>query len=216
MQGFRPLVLLGLFLAFISVSCGSLALAATPSFTITATSVTMSSNTSSGTGSTTFTLTSVDGYAGSVRVGCDAPTPPAGVKVPYCGDIGNGAAVVPVQPPITLTANEVVSGTVSFINSPAPCSNPCPVSLPRRGGHGLAPGVALAGVLLFGFGLRRRAARWLTLMLFALGILAGLAAISACGANNTVVTPGTYAYTLTATDINTNVSVTTPVNVTVP
>ncbi len=39
--------------------------------------------------------------------------------------------------------------------------------------------------------------------------------ISAC-ANNSVVTPGTYVYTIMAKDMNTNVSVTTTVNVTVP
>lgn len=90
------------------------------------------------------------------------------------------------------------------------------MSLPRRRGHGLAQGLALAGALLFGFGFRRRAARWLTLTLFAVGTLTGLAGISACGGNNSVVTPGTYAYTIMAKDLNTNASVTTSVNVIVP
>jgi hypothetical protein len=85
-----------------------------------------------------------------------------------------------------------------------------------RGGHGLAPGLALAGALLLGFGFRRRAVRWHTLTMLAVGTLADLAGISACGANNDVVTPGTYAYTITATDVNTSVSVTTSVDVTVP
>jgi hypothetical protein len=67
-----------------------------------------------------------------------------------------------------------------------------------------------------GFGFRRRRARWLTLTLLAVGALAGLAGISACGANNNVVTPGTYAYTIIATDVNTSVSVTTSANVVVP
>jgi hypothetical protein len=74
----------------------------------------------------------------------------------------------------------------------------------------------LAGILLLGFGFRRRAARWLTLTLFAIGTFAGLEAVSACGGNNDVVTPGTYAYTISATDVTTAVSVTTSVNVTVP
>jgi len=74
----------------------------------------------------------------------------------------------------------------------------------------------LAGALLFGFGFRRRAARWLTLTLLAVGTLAGPAGISACGGNNSVVTPGTYAYTFMAKDLTTNTSVTTSVNVTVP
>jgi hypothetical protein len=48
------------------------------------------------------------------------------------------------------------------------------------------------------------------------GALAGLAGISACGGNNSVVTPGTYAYTVTATDVNTSATVTATFNVTVP
>ncbi|MGA3071889.1 MAG: hypothetical protein ABSD43_16910 [Terracidiphilus sp.] len=88
--------------------------------------------------------------------------------------------------------------------------------MPHRRGHGLAPGFALAGALLLGFGFRRRAARWFTLTLLAVGALAGLAGISACGGNNSVVTPGTYAYTVTATDVNTSATVTATFNVTVP
>jgi hypothetical protein len=73
-------------------------------------------------------------------------------------------------------------------------------------------------VLLLGLGFRRRAARWLTLTLLAAGTLAGLAGITSCGGNssNSVVTPGTYVYTFTARDMNTNVAMTTSVNVTVP
>jgi hypothetical protein len=76
--------------------------------------------------------------------------------------------------------------------------------------------LALAGTLLLGFGIWRRARRWLALMVFAVGILAGLAGISACGGNNSVVTPGTYAYTITATDTKTAVAVNTSINVMVP
>ncbi len=216
MQSFRLLVVLAFLLTPSFVYSGSPALAPTPSFTIAATNLTMSSSTASGTGSSTFTLTSVNGYAGSVRVSCNSPTTSAEVKVPYCTDGVPGPAAVPAQPPITLTADEVVTGTISFYNAPVPCSNPCPARLPRRGGHGLIPGLVLASALLFGFGFRRRAARWLTVTLFAVGTLAGLAGISACGGNNDVVTPGNYVYTIMATDVNTSVSVTTSVNVTVP
>ncbi len=180
--------------------------AATPSFTITATNVTMSSNGSSGSGSSTFTLTSVNGYAGQVLVNCNAPTIPAGVKVPYCN--------VPLPPhTYSLAANQVVTGNLSLYNSPVPVA---PASLRHRKGHGLVSGLALAGVLLFGFGFRRRAARWVTLTLLALCAFFTLASISACGANNSYVTPGNYAYTISATDVSTAVSVTTSINVTVP
>jgi hypothetical protein len=75
---------------------------------------------------------------------------------------------------------------------------------------------ALAGALLLGFAFRLRAAPRLTLTLIAAGALAGLAGISACGGNSDAVTPGTYAYTISATDVSTAVSVTTSVNVVVP
>jgi hypothetical protein len=214
MQKYRLFALLGLVLAFSLGVSGSSAAAPTPSFTIAATNVTMSSSGSSGVGSSTFTLTSVNGFAGSVYVVCDPPTPSAGVKVPYCESGVAGSGAIPVQPPITLTANEVVTGTISFYNAPVPCSNPCPVSLPRRGGHGLAPGLALASALLLGLGFRRRAARWLTLL--AVGALAGLAGISACGGNKSVVTPGTYVYTVAAAEVGTSTTVSSTFNVAVP
>ncbi len=186
------------------------AFAATPSFTITATNVTMSSAASSGTGSTTFTLTSVNGYAGNVGIICSSPTVPSGVSVPLC-NLG-GPAIVNEE---ALTANQVATGIVAFLNSHPPCDGPCPVNLPQRKNHGLAPGLALAGALLIGFRFRRRARRWLTLTLLAVGALIGLAGIGAC-ANNNAVTPGTYTYTIEAEDMSTYAYVTTSVNVTVP
>lgn len=211
----KPFALAAFFACLVLVS-GPKASAVTPSFTITATGATISTSTSSGTGASTFTLTSVNGYTGSVRVTCNSPAPVPGVTVPYCtyGGQTSGAAV-PVQPPIALTANETATGTMFFYNAPVPCSNPCPVSLPRSGGHRLAQGLALAGAVLFGLGFYRRRARWLTLTMLAIGSLAGIAGISACGSNS-VVTPGTYTYSLNAMDISTLVSVNTSIQVTVP
>jgi hypothetical protein len=213
MQSNRQFVLIGSLLAFALALFSTNAPAATPDFTIAATSVTMSSSGSSGVGSSTFTLTSVNGYAGTIQVNCAPPTFLAGAMRPLCGDVGG-----PALPTYTLTANQVVTGTINLFNSYPPCSNgsPCPVSLPRRGGHRLAPGLVLAGGLLLGLGFRRRAARWLTLTLLAVGALAGLAGISACGGNNSVVTPGTYVYTVEATEFGTSATVTTSFNVTVP
>jgi hypothetical protein len=71
-------------------------------------------------------------------------------------------------------------------------------------------------VLLVGFGFRRRPRRFLTLTMLALSGLAALVGISACGGDGSVVTPGTYAYTIYAADINTDVRVTTSIDVTVP
>ncbi len=209
MQRYRLLAIRGILGAFAVVFSTHSASAAAPSFTITATNVTMPNNTSSGVGSSSFTLTSVNGFAGTVGINCSAPTPPAGVTVPIC-NLGG-----PAWQPYTLAANQAVTGTITFYNSHPPC-NPCPVSLPRREGHGPASSLALAGALLLGFGFRRRAARWFTHTLLAVGMFAGLAGISVCGGDKSVVTPGTYVYTITVADMTTNVSVTTLVNVTVP
>lgn len=214
----RLAAFLGMIFAGSFVFTGFPALAATPSFTVTATSAALSSSSKSGEGSSTITLTSINGYAGSIAVNCIPPTPPAGVKVPFCGPGIPSAATPAVSAAVpailalfTLTAGQAVNGTVAFYNFPFPVS----ASLAHPVNHKLAQGLALAGVLV-GFGFRRKAPRWLAVILFALGTLAGLAGISACGANNSAVTPGTYAYTISATDINNAVSVTTSVNVTVP
>jgi hypothetical protein len=215
MRSYHALVALGVVALFVGAFSCLPALAATPSFSVAATGVTMSSNAASGTGSTSVTLTSVNGYAGTVGVICSPPTTAAGVNLPFCN--AGGPAVVLIE---TLTANQTATGTIGFFNSLPPC-NPCPVNLPRRGGHRLPSGLALAGALLVGLGFRRRAPRWLALTLFAAGSLAGLAGIGACGgnSNNRIVTPGTYTYTLSAEEMdntNASASVTTSVMVTVP
>jgi hypothetical protein len=205
MQKSCLLVLVGSLLAFSFGFPGSRALAAVPNFTITATNVTMSSGSSSGMGSTSFTLTSVNGYTGSVGVTCVPASIPTGVRVPVCG----GSALMPAY---TLAANQVVTKTISLYNFPVPT----PASLKHRRGHGLATGLVLAGALLCGFGTWGRGRRWLALTLFAICSFFALAGISACGANNNYVTPGTYAYTVAATDVSSSATVTASFNVRVP
>jgi hypothetical protein len=179
--------------------------AANPSFTITATNATMSSSGSGGTGSSTFTLTSVNGYTGTVGITCYPTDQPTGAKLPYCG----GPAMIGH----TLTADAMVTGSLPFYNEPVPE----PVSMPVRKSHAGPAGLALADGLLLGLGFRRRVSRWMFLVLFAVGAFAGLGVISGCGGNggNSVVTPGTYSYTVKAVDTNSNV-VTSTFNVTVP
>ena len=205
MQRSRLLIALGFLLAF-NLSCSdSSALAATPAFAIAATNVTMSSSGASGYGVSTITVISVNGYTGAVQTSCTPPTPPSGVKVPYCGS--------PVATPLyKLAANQSVTGSFAFNNSAV--AEPS-ASLSRHGPPWQGSGLALAGMLFFGVATRRRATRFLTLMLFAAGTLACLAGISACGGSS-AATPGTYAYTITAYDVLTSKSVTTSVSVTVP
>src|SRR5580692_3603276 len=94
---------------------------ATPSFTVTATNVTMSSSGSNGTGSSRFTLTSVNGYTGTVGINCYPTNEPAGTKLPYCG-----GSLPPVG--YTLTADAAVTGSLPFFNIPIPE----PASMPVR------------------------------------------------------------------------------------
>lgn len=206
----QPSILLipltGVFLVSNLALCSSPALAATPDFTITATNVVMTSHDSSGTGSTTFTLTSVNGYTGSVQVTCDPPTPPEGATIPYCGG-------GPVSRAYNLTANETAKGGISFTNVPVP---EAVVNRKSNETHGKSIALGLAGLLFLGLRFRRNAARWFTLVLLAVVTLAGLSGVVACGGSSSVVTPGTYTYAIKATDINTSVSVSTSISVTVP
>ena len=208
----RALLLFGSILAIICGFAGGRVLAQTPSFTISASNATMPSR---GAGSIAWTLTSVDGFAGTVNVGCVPPNPPAGAIVPTCSYGG------PASLPYTLAANGTVTGTVPLIALTPPCSGPCPVELRRPGrarpGHASGVSLVLAGALLFGFRVRKRAPRWLTLMLIVVG---GLAGIGGCGGGGASLTPGTYAYNITANQTGTSTSpfltATTTINVTVP
>ena len=207
MQRCRLLVL-GILTTFIVVFFSSSALAATPGFTITAANVTMSAT---GSNLVTFTLTSVDGYSGTIEVICDpnATNAPVGATLPPCGQPS------PIADPevYTLAANGTVQGSFPLITTFPPCS-PCPVKLdrPRRG---FASGLALAGALLIGLGFRRRVARWFVLALLAFGTLAGPAGISACGGTSGgTLTPGVWPYVVQAWSQDETEAVT--INVTVP
>ncbi|MHB8304072.1 MAG: hypothetical protein ACYDC6_14830, partial [Acidobacteriaceae bacterium] len=182
------------------------AFAATPSFTISASNITMPF---SGTGSIPFTLTSVNGFAGTVHVTCTAPNPPAGVRVPAVSEGG------PVTPPYVLTANATAKGVIVILASP-PVPTPARLNHPRPG-EGAS--WALAGALMLGLGLRSRRAHRFTRLLLAVGMLIGLMGISACGSSPETLTPGSYTYTLNANAYdqnNTSLSASTTVNVTVP
>jgi hypothetical protein len=141
---------------------------------------------SSGDGSIPFVLTSGDGYVGTVAVQCPEVNAPAKAKIPDCG---GGPALA-----FNLTANEMVKGNLVL----TPYGVPVPLT---------------AGALLVGLALRRRKAGWTTLTLSLAGTLASLGEVAGCGTAG--MTPGTYAYTITATDAKTNLVVSTTANVTV-
>lgn len=180
---------------------GPPARAAAPGFSITASNTTLNPN---GTGKAAYTLTSLNGFTGQVAVTCDILDLPAGAKVPFCG----GGPLIAY----TLTANETVSGSMEFYTNAIPVA----VSQTRRPRLVPGAGLALAGALLFGFGLRRRARGWLMLTLLAVSAMAGFAGVSACNASENGLTPGTYLYAMYATDTSTSAQVSSTFNVTVP
>jgi hypothetical protein len=201
MRSHRTLVI-GSLLVFSFEFFGANPLAATPGFSISATNTTMPS---SGFGSIPVTLTSIDGYAGSVTTNCNPLNPPAGARLPICG--------APTAPPIyKLTANQSLAGSITLM--PYGDDLPLPASMLRCDG----PALALAGVLLFGVRIRSRKWRRFAPTFFVLCVLGGLAGISGCGGsgNSNGMTPGTYQYTARAADINTGAYVTTNVAITVP
>jgi hypothetical protein len=205
----RCLRLLVLFESLLAVSfelSGASAQTSTP-FTITATNVTMPTT---GNGVSQFTITGVPGD-GTINMSCQYSGTEIVFKIPVC----------PMTPPalIPVTTGQTLTGSILFYQYGAPI----PASLrsaPHRSGHLPASGLALACALMLGFGLRRRASRWLTMVLLAAGTLAGVCGISGCIARNPM-TPGTYPFTITANWESGGVtplgqSVSTTINVTVP
>lgn len=208
MHNRRLLFPFALFLAAIFALCGVSAMAATP-FAITATSFTWSS---AGPNASQYTVTGIQGD-GTIQIGC-VYAGTAMTKFPICG--GGPLVQIPV------TAGQTLTGLVGF----KPWGTPIPASLqrtPHRSSYLPIAGLALAGVFMTGFGLRRGRWHWITMVVLAAGVLAGLAGISACGgvANPFAMMPGTYPYTITATWESSTPAIlgaqtSTTVNVTVP
>jgi len=131
-------------------------------------------------------------------------------KLPVCG-------VGPIVG-IAVTSGQSTTGTISVV----PWGTPIPLSLhstPASGGRAPASGLLLAGALLLAFTLRRSNRRWFSLILVAAATLSIAAGLSACGTRSNGPTPGTYPYTVTATDYvssTSSQSASTTVMVTVP
>lgn len=158
------------------------ALAAPP--TITATSFTWSS---AGPNTSQFSVTNIPSD-GTIVIGCVYSGPATAAKLPIC----SGGPVVQ----ISVTGGQTYSGIVAF----KPWGTPIPVSLrrtPRHSNRFPLGGMALAGALLAGFGLRRRA-RWFARAVAAVAVFSVLAGLSACGGNTNGMTPGAYQYTISS------------------
>lgn len=202
----KSLLRLVILLAAGSRLCSAQTATPAPSFTISASNVTIPS---SGSVPIPFTLTSVNGYAGQIAVNCSAPTEAAGVKIPVCSQ---GGPVVAYP----LTAGGTATGSITLL-----ANIPNPVPFVRSSNLATATW-ALAGMLLLGFGLRRKGAFHSARLLPAIVLLIGLASIGLCGCGGQpTLTPGTYVFTLNATSVSNGTQIpqltaTTTATVTVP
>jgi len=152
-----------------------------PAYAITAGNVMMPA---SGNGETQFTVTGIPN-TGKLVMSCQYSGPSTiTAKLPICG----GGPVYAIQ----VTAGQTVKGTVDFM----PYGVPVPASAKRR--HAPVGTMLWAGLLLAGLSLRRRLPGGFLQAMVLMLALAGLGGIAACGGNPNAMTPGTYAYTISA------------------
>jgi hypothetical protein len=174
---FGSLAALGLAL------CGGRLLMAAPTYAITATNVTMPR---SGNGVTNYTVSGIP-MKGTLAVRCAYSGPKTMAHIPTCT---YGPLFVQ-----NVDAGQTVAGSIRFY----PYGEAVPVdasSEARRGYYWPVGGVVAAGLLL-GLRFRRKAPRWLAGFLLMAG-LAGAVAMAGCGGGGNGMTPGTYAYTVSA------------------
>lgn len=186
---FRPLVLRpALLVTLLLATLPAIAQSAAPTFTIATSNTTVSTI---GTGSIAYTLTSVNGYIGTVKVTCQAPNVAAGISIPYCVPPA-ATQTDPYPTTFNLTANQIITGSFA-LNSTGDAATSS--FLASRN-----PVLAIFFVvaLLSGLTLRRHSARRLTLPLF-LAVLAALSCTLGCGKVSQGFTPGTYTYVIGAT-----------------
>ena len=177
-----------------------------PSFTLVASNTTTSA---SGSGSIPYTLTSINGYSGTLVLGCSAVNAPAAARVPVCTTSATTSPAVIEG--VQLTAGEVLNKSLPIYYGIVPAS-----SASRQRGLGAERGLWLAGALLLGVGLRRRAG-WLKASLLAVFLLVGMGAITACGGSSSNgPSAGAYSYLVSATDLSSKLSASTKITVTVP
>lgn len=203
MQSNRLFIFHRLLLAFLLVTASTSALAATEDFALTATDVTMPSN--RGAGISYITLTSLNGYSGTIIFDCKYAGTPTAARLPICSGY--------TQPVYQLQADAPLKTGKAFYPYGSVIPLSLPQSLPR---NTLVPvgGLLLSGTLLLGFKTRRGLWRWLVLIALT---TACIASVSACGGGSVNgTTPGNYLYVITAMDSSTKASVSTVIHVTVP
>ena len=184
---------------------GRVLMAAVP-YAITATNVTMP-----GGGGMAITHYTVSGIPldGTLAVKCAYSGPTTMAHLPTC-------VYGPLLAPAPVTVGQTVTGSINFY----PYGSGVPAST-RRTKLAWPGGGILAAGLLIGFGFRRKMPHWLAAVLLAVAGVAGAVAVTGCAGGGNGMTPGTYAYTLTANNEaapNTPIGVaaTTTIHVTIP
>ena len=179
---------------------GVLAIAApAPLFTIAATDVTMPSG--GNLASSKFTLTSLNSYAGQIRIGCAYSGGQMGDKVPSCGIYTN--------PTFNLGADQTVTGTLTWLPYGKVITFGSASRPGERASHEPMLAVAIFSVFLLGRRLRNKGGKWLALVVLAGAAVAG---VTSCGSGLS----GTFPYRVTAVDTKTNTTENTSIMVTVP
>lgn len=187
MRLIRQIPISGLVLVFaIAIVCLTPREGAAEAFTLTATNVTMPM--SSGIGVSKFTIQGIP-LTGTINLACTYAGTPGQAKVPVC----------PLTPPVaySVTAGGTLTGEVAFY----PYGSAVPAGMPERVPRGGTGWLVMAGVLLLGVGSRKGLrGRLAVLLIGACGLLGAFAGLAACGGSGSGGTPGTYPFTITATN----------------
>ena len=155
------------------------------------------------TSTATVTVSSANGYAGTVTLTCALTSPTSLTNPPTCSATSGS--------PVTLSST-ITIGTATITVSTTAASSAA-LAYPKLPGKssglfGAGGGALLAMVLFFGIPARRRS--WRS-MLGILLLMATLGSLAACGSGSTTTTPsnpgtsaGTYSFTVTGTGNDTN------------
>jgi hypothetical protein len=188
------------FLVCFLVFHGGLAVAApAPLFTIAATNVTMPSG--GNLASSKFTLTSLNGFVGQIRISCAYSGGDMGARVPSCGIYTN--------PMFSLGADQSLTGTLTLLPYGKVINFSSESRPGERSSHAPILALAIISVLMLGRRLHNQWSKWLAVFVLA---GAGILGISSCGSGLS----GTFPYTVTAVDTRTNTTQNTSIMVTVP
>jgi hypothetical protein len=181
-------------------------------FTVAGTAVTIAAPGATTGNTSTVTVTLVDGFTGTITLGCRLTASPTGAQDPPTCNI-----------PSSVTATGAAATATMTITSTAPASGELVSPWPNRTPWFAANGVlTLAGILFFGaplFGIPQRGRKrrsWLSFA-FVLAILASFVGCGGSSGGGGVGVPGTTAgnYTFTVTATSQGISANTTVAVTV-